>query len=146
MSHRTMGSVSGRLFAGIHHARSIQVRSEHYHILDNQAAGKIDADNASASLTLNPVSISNAGVIEATGKGGLLISQTTITQSNSGVIGATGIGAVVTLAGVTVYGGSLTTADQGLIAIGGGTNTLDGSMADNPLTNIGNVLISAATP
>jgi len=113
-------------------------------ILDNQAAGTIDANNANAgySLTLNPVSISNAGVIEDTGTAGLLISNTTIAQTTTGVIGATGVGATVTLAGVTVQGGLLTTADNGLIQIGGGTNKLDGSGAGNPIDNIGGILIS----
>ena len=104
-------------------------------ILDNQAAGKIDADNAGASLTLNPASIGNAGTIEDTAAGGLAITNTTVTQTGNGVISANGAGSHVDLNGATIVGGLLSSSGGGVFNVTGGADLLDGSTVLGAVTN-----------
>ncbi|MBA3811730.1 MAG: hypothetical protein H0X27_08855, partial [Caulobacteraceae bacterium] len=83
--------------------------------LINQASGVVDATGANA-LVLNTGSqiVTNAGLFEATGAGGLTISGTTVDDSTGGSILAAN-GSVVNLAGAHIIGGTLKTAGTGVI-------------------------------
>ncbi len=99
-------------------------------VLDNQASGVINANNAASSLTLNMTdAVSNAGTIEATATGGLLVKSTTIIQSGAGNVVANGAGATVTLSGAAIEGGRLAASNGGLLTndLANGVTTLDGS-------------------
>ncbi len=74
--------------------------------LDNQLNGTVNAD-ASNALSLQNMTIANAGLLEATGTGGLSLTNDTITQSSVGMIN--GNNSAVTLTSVTLTGGILTT-------------------------------------
>ncbi len=86
----------------------------------------------------------NAGTIEASNGGGIVIGSTTITNT-SGTMMATGSGSYIDLSGslgtsgLTVSGGTYTTSSGGTIYLGGGT-LLDGT-GSNPITNSGLILI-----
>ena len=97
--------------------------------LTNEAAGTIDADQATA-LILNPASLSNAGLVEA--NGGLLeINDSPVT--NTGTLKATGGGTVV-LNGETVANSGTVqvdlgaTLDQNAAVISGGSVTVAGTL------------------
>lgn len=75
----------------------------------------------------------NAGLIEASGKAGLDIAATTV--SNAGTIFA-GNGSIVRLESSTVEGGLLSTAGTGIVLASGGS-TIDGSGAWGTVTNAG---------
>jgi hypothetical protein len=98
--------------------------------LVNESKGVIDA-NASHQLLITGTgnSLSNAGVLESTSTGGLVLDAIPITNAASGVIGAFGAGSTVSLegTGTTVSGGTLESGSGGEILVYGGV-TLDGSM------------------
>jgi hypothetical protein len=115
--------------------------------LVNENKGVIDA-NGSGQLLITGTgnSVSNAGVLESTSTGGLVL-QDPITNTASGVIGAFGAGSTVSLEGQlgngnTVSGGTLETGSGGQILVYGG-ETLDGSNG-RTVTNTGSLVIVAA--
>lgn len=96
--------------------------------LINQAGGIINANAASNSnppLVLNPPSLTNQGLLEATSTGTLQIETTD--NNAGGRILATGSGASVQFISGTVQGGTLTQANTGTLTTPGTTFTLDGS-------------------
>jgi probable HAF family extracellular repeat protein len=112
--------------------------------LVNQSKGVIDA-NGSSQLALNEepgFTLTNAGVLESTSTGGLVLSGP-INNSATGVIGAFGAGSTVSLTGdgTRVSGGTLETASGGEILVYGGV-TLDGSNG-HTVTNTGSVAVVA---
>ena len=105
----------------------------------------IPVGSANIQLQLGRAGAStNAGTIEASNGGGLVIGSTSITNT-SGTIMATGSGSYVDLAGslgtsgLSVSGGTYTTSSGGTIYAGGGT-LLDGT-GSNPITNSGLILV-----
>jgi YVTN family beta-propeller protein len=91
--------------------------------------GTIDANlPAEGTLTLNPGGFTNQGLLEATAGGTLVLSNSTI-ANGAGTIGVNGASSVVQFVnGAAIQGGTLTTANSGLLTIPSGTNiTLDGS-------------------
>ncbi|MEO8927328.1 MAG: hypothetical protein ABI306_09205, partial [Caulobacteraceae bacterium] len=95
--------------------------------LVNEAAGIVDATGPNALiLATGSNTVANAGLIEATGAGGLTISGTTVDGSAGGTILA-GDGSRVRLASATLIGGTLKSAGTGVIRTFAGANTLDGT-------------------
>ncbi len=93
--------------------------------LVNQAGGVINADAATNALVINTGSnaVVNAGLIEATGTGGLTIYATTVDGSSGGSILADG--ANVNLQSATIVGGVLKTANGGVIRTVDSASVLD---------------------
>jgi hypothetical protein len=97
----------------------------------NEAKGVIDANDAFSrsapgSLTINTYGdlFHNAGLLESTGSGGLVITQTNIV--NTGMVQAAGAGTNVDLTGGSnIEGGTLETSGGGVIAVTG-VGGLDG--------------------
>jgi hypothetical protein len=111
--------------------------------LVNETKGVIDA-NGSSQLSIGVNSLTNAGLLESTSTGGLILSGNNLggTINNSGgVIGAFGAGSFVDLYGtyVTVSGGTLETANGGQILVQ--YATFDGSNG-HTVTNTGNVQLN----
>ena len=108
-------------------------------VVVNDAAGVVDANSDLANITLNSAgagAITNLGLIEATGGGGVTISGTEITNTG-GTISA-GVNSVITLNNnANITGGVLKTAPVGgAIDISGGGSF---SNLDNEgLVNVGN--------
>jgi hypothetical protein len=94
--------------------------------LTNESAGVIDANQSVALLiaTGGPALV-NAGLIEATGTGGLVVSNSTI-DNTGGTLLASGAGHNVDLESSDIVGGLLRGAGGGLFVASGGA-TLDGS-------------------
>jgi hypothetical protein len=82
----------------------------------NRVGGVIDANSTKDALTIDTGSnvLTNTGLLEATGGGNLIISDTTVNGSTGGTIEA-GTGSIVTLEGSSVIGGVLTTVGTGSI-------------------------------
>ncbi len=111
--------------------------------LINQAAGVIDATGVAALiLDAKNATLVNAGLIEATGAGGLNIKKTTIDNGSTGIILA-GVGAKVRLQGADIIGGTLKSSGSGKIVTGSGVNILDG--LTSTLNNQATVSISDNT-
>jgi hypothetical protein len=113
-------------------------------ILDNQASGVIDANNAKNALTLQMSNaVQNAGTLESTAAGGLYIQSTTIAQSGAGMIAANGTGSVVIFSGATIEGGLLAATNGGVLEndLLHGVTTLDGSSAAGAITITGTFLV-----
>ena len=110
--------------------------------LINQKAGVIDATGANA-LTLNTggATIVNAGLLEATGAGGLAFGGVTVNDSAGGVISA-GTGSVVNIANADIIGGTLQSLGTGVVRLNGSA-TLDAATA--PMTLIGALNIMDAS-
>jgi hypothetical protein len=108
--------------------------------LVNQAKGVINA-NQTASLTLrtDANTIFNAGTMEGTGTGGLVIWNTAVNNAG-GTIAALGAGAHVDLQSASIQGGTLTTATGGVIRTVDTGSTLDGVTA-GVLNNKGTVQV-----
>ena len=100
----------------------------------NQAAGIVNANVPGAALLLNPASITNAGLLEAsTG----VLQFTTITNNSGGTISGAGAGTVQFLNGTSIQGGSVSTTGGGVLGAGSNNSvTLDGS-THGPLTIAG---------
>ncbi len=116
-------------------------------VLDNQAGGVINANNAASSFTLNMTdAVSNAGTIESTAAGGLNILSTTVIQSGAGKIVANGAGATVTFSGATIEGGLLAASNGGLLKndLANGGATIDGHSAAGAVTIAGNFLVATS--
>lgn len=109
----------------------------------NDAAGVVDATGIANPLILTTGSnpIVNAGILEATGPGGLEI-KSSVENASTSVIAATGAHAVVSiLDNSTVTGGTLKTASGGAIDVGAAGVTFDGSTPADPVTNTGSVVV-----
>ncbi|MCI4679676.1 NF038122 family metalloprotease [Rhodoblastus acidophilus] len=131
-------------------------------VLDNQSAGKIDANgvasDGSQDLTLDAVSVSNAGVLESTSgyvdssgnlHDGLYIGQyngvkTAVDQTSTGVIKATGANANVHLQNAIVAGGTLATTNGGVIVVDGNGATLDGGSSAGAVVTLGALQVTGA--
>jgi len=98
--------------------------------LTNQAAGIINA-NAASPLLINAASVTNQGLMEATGGGTL--QTTTGINNTGGSISASGSGSAVQfLSGTTISGGTLSTAAGGVLGTAAGQ-----TVALQNLTNAG---------
>jgi len=92
--------------------------------LFNEAAGVIDADTSTPLvLDTGPAEVDNAGLIEATGAGGLILRNTGVL--GGGVIAA-GNGSRVELQGAFLTGGTLKSTGTGIFRTYRGANYLDG--------------------
>jgi hypothetical protein len=109
-------------------------------IFVNQTNGVIDA-NGGGPLIVSTVSMTNAGVLEATSTGGLILGGGSINNSASAVIGAFGTGSTVTVEN-TVSGGTLETGSGDVILVDNAI--LDGSNG-HTVTNTGNVVVNGTT-
>jgi hypothetical protein len=115
--------------------------------LVNQTNGVIDANGS--GLVIQVSSLTNAGLLESTSTGGLVL-QGPINNSASGVIGAFGAGSNVTLEPEnpngtviepgTLSGGTLKTSGGGKIILQDG-ETIDGSNG-HTVTNTGSILVN----
>jgi hypothetical protein len=112
--------------------------------LANEAAGVIDANVPSSfnSFTILDTDVANAGLIEATAGGNLVIVSSPIANAPTGVIAAIGTNSVVTVAKGTITGGTLKTASGGAIEVGDDGVTFDGSTPASPIANAGNVMVT----
>ena len=105
--------------------------------LVNEAGGTIDANGtASLVIQLGGPTLSNDGLIEDTGAGGLVVNATEIDNTAGGTVLANGAGAFVQLSNGILLGGTLTTSNGGVIETAAGTpnNTLDGSVTPVTIT------------
>ena len=97
--------------------------------LINEANGVIDATGTNALvLDTSGELATNAGLIEATGTGGLLLQSTTVANGAKGVIEANGAGSHVDLGTATIEGGTLKTANGGVIQAVDRGSVLDGTV------------------
>ncbi|MBS0643701.1 MAG: hypothetical protein JSS43_27890 [Proteobacteria bacterium] len=113
--------------------------------LVNQALGRIVADQTTA-LVINTGGnvLRNAGIMQATGTGGLVLSSSVIDNAG-GTIQALGAGAHVDLSSAWVEGGTLTTSGVGaVIRSTDASSVLDG-ITSGVLTNQGVVQVQNAT-
>jgi hypothetical protein len=103
-------------------------------VLKNEAAGVIDANGGTGNGldAYGPGGIVNAGLVEATGVGGMFLS-TNIDQSGGGTLLASGAGVILEIYTGDVTGGTLTTTDGGLITVLAGT--IDGSATQVTITS-----------
>ena len=114
--------------------------TSNFQSLTNEAKGVIDATGILSGLTVTLPTFTNAGLLEATGTGGLQLDGTThaadMTIENAGgTIAAIGAGTHVDLSGgTTIAGGTLTTSGGGVIQVTAGTCTLDGTGTNAPVT------------
>jgi hypothetical protein len=105
----------------------------------NEAAGVIDAtgtvantDGGGGGFTIEDAiylvgddgDMRNDGLMEATGVGGLVIANTTLSQSGGGTLLASGAGDTVFMQTVDLIGGDIEESDGGTIDFDLGTNTL----------------------
>lgn len=99
--------------------------------------GTINA-NVAGSLTLNPGGFMNQGVLEASAGGTLVLSSSTL-SNGAGAIEVNGASSSVQFVnGATIQGGTLATANNGILTIPGGNSiTLDGSTSQGALTLAG---------
>ena len=89
--------------------------------LTNDAAGVINADDSVAlEIQTSGPALINKGLLEATGTGGLIISNTTINQTGGGKILASGAGIVYLENGADIIGGTLRGTLGGEIVVAGG--------------------------
>jgi hypothetical protein len=113
--------------------------------LDNEAKGVINATGKINPLTIFTFghTVTNLGILEATGPAGLII-ESTVNNWPSGIVQAVGPGALVSLQGATLVGGRLKTVNGGIIRIDGSssTSTLDGSTPAAPVANAGSVVVT----
>jgi hypothetical protein len=95
----------------------------------NEASGIVDA-NGTHTLEIHDITVTNKGLLEATGAGGLEFTTATVNgtgNNNGGQIEAVGTGNNVYLNGADIVGGQLITTSGGLIATTGNGAQLDGS-------------------
>ncbi len=110
--------------------------------LINQASGVINANAASHQLVLNTGSavVSNAGLIEATGAAGLLITGTKVDDSTGGVLLANN--STIDLQSATIVSGSLKTSGTGTFQTTDRGSMLDGTSKTSKLYVLGTVDIA----
>jgi hypothetical protein len=101
--------------------------------ITNQSAGVIDGTGTLNAMVLQSASYVNAGLVEATGLGGLELLSATLDQSGGGTLAAVGAGDNVYLDASSVIGGTLASRNGGIIHAVVGAHeasvTLDGSTA-----------------
>ncbi len=102
--------------------------------IHNETSGVIDAIGHNGLVVHSNQVITNAGVLEASGRGVLTLARSTIDDSAGGIIEASG-GSRVVLKKDFIEGGTLRTAGTGYVVAGAANTTLDG--IDNPVTMIG---------
>ena len=103
----------------------------------NQAAGTINGTGTSRLVIADTVPVTNAGLIEATGAGGIGIFSATV--NNTGTIEALLAGTHVDLASATINGGVLATSSTGVIqAIDRGVTLNSVTIAAGSLVNVTN--------
>ena len=99
--------------------------------LVNQSGGTIDANVSGAGITLNGSGgVTNAGLLEATGKGVLAIN-TTVNNAGGNI---TANGGTVEVYSGTIQGGTLNNTGGTFETPGGNSATLDGSTASGAIT------------
>ena len=94
----------------------------------NEAKGVIDGTSSTSGneLRLTSISITNKGLLEGTGAGGLELDNMTLNQTDGGVLEADD--GVVTIGGGTdIVGGALTSANGGTLQSDAGGSVLDGT-------------------
>ena len=103
--------------------------------LTNEARGVIDATGTLNGFRLSVPTVTNAGLLEATGVGGLQLSGDAITNAG-GTILANGAGTHVDIGNyTTIAGGTLKATNGGLIEVTDGTvNELGGDSSGAPVT------------
>ena len=105
-----------------------------FHFLDfsNGTKGIVNADLNGHALTVDTHSFSNAGILEATGQGVLLL-ESDITDTATAQVKAAGAGAHIDLDGITISGGKVSTVAGSLIeAINNTTpSTVSGATVSN---------------
>jgi hypothetical protein len=114
----------------------------------NETAGVVNASQTSFMQLWVNGGVTNSGVLEDTGTGGLQILNTFIdntANSNGGRIKAVGAGSHVDLQSSTLQGGTLSTSGGGVIQTTSGTSVFDGSAAAAPVNNTGSVLVNNNT-
>lgn len=113
--------------------------------LDNQAKGVIDGSGTNTALVVAAANtITNAGLLEGTGVGGLVIVENVENTSTKAAVKAAASGAIVDLAGVTISGGTVSTVKNATLEstgflFGSAPSTVSGSK----VTNAGTVLALA---
>ena len=124
--------------------------------LVNQASGVINASAASNALVLNTSghTVTNAGLIESTGAGGLTIQSTSVDDSSGGVIQAAGGNVRLTSADLiggtlkTSSGGAFTTTDRGSL-LDGSSSTVHSqgavTIANNTSLNVSGTIDNTGT-
>ena len=95
-------------------------------LLVNAKAGVIDATGVNALILATFNTVTNTGLIETTGAGGLLIRSTTVNGSTGGSIAA-GNGSTVTVQSSTLVGGTLSSTGTGAFQINDRGSILDGT-------------------
>jgi hypothetical protein len=113
--------------------------------LVNQAKGVIDATTNHGGLVIDPISATNAGLMEATGGANLNFDNTTVSNAATGVIEAVGSGSFVSLLSATIVGGTLRTISGGVIEVENNGNSLDGSTPSAPVKIAGSVVLDDDT-
>lgn len=103
--------------------------------------GLVSATQSTALVlnTSNSTAV-NAGTLQATNTGGLLIQSTAI-NNKGGTVQALVAGSHVDLSGSSIQGGILTTANGGIIQVVSGNATLDGQ-TEGTLSNLGTVVVN----
>ena len=94
----------------------------------NEAKGVIDGTSAVNVLRITSIGLTNKGLVEASGAGGLKIDGMTLDDSAGGVLEANG-GAVTIGGGATIVGGTLQTVGAGTFQVNGANSVLDGTTA-----------------
>jgi YVTN family beta-propeller protein len=104
----------------------------------NQAGGTINANapSSAGALLVNTASLTNQGLLEATGGGNLQLENTYF--NSGGNILSTGSGSSVQTINATIHGGKLTSANGGALGVAANVvTTLDGSSNQGPVTLAG---------
>jgi len=91
--------------------------------LTNEIGGTVNANAAGQTLHLNGGSILNAGLLEATSNGTLLITNSTVANASANITANAGS---VLINDTTIEGGTLNQENSGVLATNG-TATLDGT-------------------
>ena len=104
----------------------------------NESGGIINANSTGSplisSLTLEYSAVTNAGLMEATNNGSLVLDQNTINNAGGNITG-TGSGASVVLESTYVAGGTFNSTGGAFVGtLGGYTATLDGSTGSGAVT------------
>ena len=99
--------------------------------------GTVEANQNGRTLVLNPVTIANAGLLEALGGGTLQFSNGTINNAAGSIKVDGGASSVQFVNAAVIQGGSLTTANGGVLGSASGQSiTLDGN-SHGALNNLG---------
>jgi hypothetical protein len=116
--------------------------------LVNETAGVINANQTNGLTLFVSGGVTNTGLIEDTGTGGLQVQSTSIDNTpnaNAGLIQANGAGSHVDLLASTIHGGTLSTTGGGVIQTTSGTSQLDGTTAQVTVAAASNVTLANNT-